>query len=138
MAPFLLRIRWATLAAAIVALIVAGAPPRAADADKGILADLISRALSSKTTSVSIGAVDGVLSSDASIRDIVLSDRNGPWLKIDKVRLIWSRLALLSRRLEVDQLTIGHMQFLRRPLAAEARRQTQARLSRSCPNCRSR
>ena len=120
MAPFLLRIRWATLAAAIVALIVAGAPPRAADADKGILADLISRALSSKTTSVSIGAVDGVLSSDASIRDIVLSDRNGPWLKIDKVRLIWSRLALLSRRLEVDQLTIGHMQFLRRPLAAES------------------
>ena len=120
MAPFLLRIRWATLAAAIVALIVAGAPPRAADADKGMLADLISRALSSKTTSVSIGAVDGVLSSDASIRDIVLSDRNGPWLKIDKVRLIWSRLALLSRRLEVDQLTIGHMQFLRRPLAAES------------------
>ena len=138
MAPFLLRIRWATLAAAIVALIVAGAPPRAADADKGILADLISRALSSKTTSVSIGAVDGVLSSDASIRDIVLSDRNGPWLKIDKVRLIWSRLALLSRRLEVDQLTIGHMQFLRRPLPRRARRQTQARLSRSYPNCRSR
>ena len=119
MAPFLLRIGWATLAGAIVVLIVLGAPPHAADADKGILADLISRALSSKTTNVSIGAVDGVLSSDASIRDIVLSDRNGPWLKIDKVRLIWSRLALLSRRLEVDQLTIGHMQLLRRPLPAE-------------------
>ena len=61
-----------------------------------------------------------MLSSDVSISDIVLSDRAGPWLKIDKVRLIWSRLALMSCRLEVDQLTIGHMQFLRRPLPSEA------------------
>jgi translocation and assembly module TamB len=107
------------LMALIVALIALGAPARATEADKGVLADLLSRALSSATTSVSIGAVDGVLSSDASISDIVLSDRNGPWLKIDKVRLIWNRLALFSRRLEVDQLTIGHMQFLRRPLPPE-------------------
>ncbi|HLX97507.1 MAG TPA: translocation/assembly module TamB domain-containing protein [Roseiarcus sp.] len=106
------------LMAAIVALIALGGEARAAEADKGILADLLSRALSSPTTSVSIGAVEGALSSDASISDIVLSDRNGPWLKIDKVRLVWNRLALFSRRLEVDRLTIGHVQFLRRPLAS--------------------
>ena len=108
------------LIALIVALVALGAPTRATEADKGVLADLLSRALSSATTNVSIGAVEGVLSSNASISDIVLSDRNGPWLKIDKVRLIWNRLALFSRRLEVDQLTIGHMQFLRRPLPPEA------------------
>src|ERR1700753_3668330 len=68
---------------------------------------------------VAIGAVDGVLSSDASISDIVLSDRNGPWLKVDKVRLVWNRLALFSRRLEVDQLPIGHMQFCNRPAPSE-------------------
>jgi translocation and assembly module TamB len=107
------------LMALIVALVALGAQARATDADKGILADLLSRALSSRTTSVSIGAVEGVLSSDASISDIVLSDRDGPWLKIDKVRLVWNRLALFSRRLEVDQLTIGHMQVPRRPLPAE-------------------
>ena len=107
------------LIALLVALTALGAQARATEADKGVLANLLSRALSSETTSVSIGAVDGVLSSDASISDIVLSDRNGPWLKIDKVRLIWNRLALFSRRLEVDQLTIGHMQFLRRPLGPE-------------------
>ena len=107
------------LMALLVALIALGAQARATEADKGVLANLLSRALSSETTSVSIGAVDGVLSSDASISDIVLSDRDGPWLKIDKVRLIWNRLALFSRRLEVDQLTIGHMQFLRRPLGPE-------------------
>jgi translocation and assembly module TamB len=105
--------------ALIVALMALSAPVRATEADKGVLADLLSRALSSETTSVSIGAVDGVLSSDASISDIVLSDRSGPWLKVDKVRLVWNRLALFSRRLEVDQLTIGHMQFLRWPLPPE-------------------
>ena len=128
-----------TLAALIAALLVVCAPARADEADKGVLANLISQALSSRTTSVSIGAVDGVLSSDATISDIVLSDRDGPWLKIDKVRLIWSRLALLSRRLQVDQLTIGHMQFLRRPLPSEAPPpRTTPRPSRSCLSCRSR
>ena len=124
------------LTALIVALIALSGQARATEADKGVLADLLSRALSSETTSVSIGAVDGVLSSDASISDIVLSDRNGPWLKIDKVRLIWNRLALFSRRLEVDQLTIGHMQFLRRPLPPQRRRQKAA--GRSCRSFHSR
>jgi translocation and assembly module TamB len=60
-----------------------------------------------------------VLSSDASISDIVISDRSGPWLKVDKARLVWNRLALFSRRLEVDQLTIGRLELLRRPLPSD-------------------
>ena len=106
-------------ALALIALLGLCAGAYAAEEDKGVLANLISRALSSPSMKVSIGAVDGVLSSDATISDIILSDRNGPWLKVDKVRLVWTRLALFSRRLEVDQLTIGHMQFLRRPLPSE-------------------
>ena len=81
--------------------------------DKGLLASFISSALSSKETQVSIGAVEGALSSDATIRDIVLSDRDGPWLKIDHARLVWRRLALLSRRLEIDDLDIGHIVWSR-------------------------
>src|SRR5271165_682632 len=115
----LARLASVMLAALISAFLLLHALARAAEADKGVLADLISRALSSPSMTVSIGAVDGVLSSDASISDIVLSDRQGPWLKVDKARLVWNRLALFSRRLEVDQLTIGRMQFLRRPLPAE-------------------
>src|SRR5215813_14741647 len=112
MAQFFTRLKtWALVA--LVALLALYANAYAAEGDKGVLADLISRALSSPSMTVSIGAVDGVLSSDASIRDIVLSDREGPWLKVDKVRLVWNRLALFSRRLEVDQLTIGRMNFLR-------------------------
>jgi translocation and assembly module TamB len=106
-------------ALALIALLALCGSAHATEEDKGVLADLISRALSSPSMSVSIGAVDGVLSSDATISDIVLSDRQGPWLKVDKVRLVWNRLALLSRRLDVDQLTIGRIEFLRRPLPSE-------------------
>ena len=47
------------LMALIVALIALSGQARATEADKGVLANLLSRALSSQTTSVSIGAVDG-------------------------------------------------------------------------------
>ncbi|QEL22649.1 hypothetical protein FQV39_08770 [Bosea sp. F3-2] len=86
-----------------------------AQTDRGIVADLISKALSSDTSQVSIGAVNGALSSDVEIRDIVLSDRDGVWLRLDRVRLIWTRSALLLRRLDVDRLEIGKLEVLRKP-----------------------
>ncbi len=109
------------LAAAAILLFAAAAPMAAgaAEADRGVLADLISKLLSSGLTSVSIGAVDGALSSDAVISDIVLSDRQGPWLKVDKVKIVWNRLALLKRHVDIDELSINHLQLLRRPLPAE-------------------
>ena len=80
-----------------------------------MVASFISRALSSKTTQVSIGAVEGALSSDVTIHDVVLSDRGGPWLKIDAIKLVWTQSALLRRRLEINQLAIDHLDILRRP-----------------------
>jgi translocation and assembly module TamB len=91
-------------------------PAFGADDDKGVLASFISSMLSTHTTQVSVGAVDGAFSSDATVRDIVLSDRDGPWLKIDKARLVWTRAALFRRQLLVDQLEIGDIEFLRQPL----------------------
>ena len=84
--------------------------------DRGVLADLISKALSTDGSQVSIGAVDGALSSDATIRDIVISDRDGPWLRLDRARLVWTRSALLLRRLEVNRLEIGKLEILRKPV----------------------
>lgn len=85
-----------------------------AQTDRGVVADLISKALSSDTSQVSIGQVNGALSSDVEIRDIVLSDRDGPWLRLDRARLIWTRSALLLRRLDIDRLEIGKLELLRR------------------------
>src|SRR5919112_2161013 len=92
---------------------------RSAEEDKGVLASLISRALSTPTTRVSIGAVDGALSSDATIRDITISDRDGIWFRLDRARIVWRRLALLSKRLEIDKLEIGRMEVLRKPIPAD-------------------
>ncbi len=86
-----------------------------AQTDRGIVADLISKALSSDTSQVSIGEVNGALSSDVEIRDIVLSDCDGAWLRLDRLRLVWTRSALLLRRLDVDRLEIGKLEILRRP-----------------------
>ena len=117
--------------AAMLALVLAGFAAALADNDdKGIVASFISSALSSKTSKVSIGAVDGALSSDVTIHDVVLSDRDGTWLKIDTIKLVWSRTALFQRRLEINQLAIDHLDILRKPVApppdpegAQARRE---------------
>ncbi|WP_210485204.1 translocation/assembly module TamB domain-containing protein [Microvirga antarctica] len=89
------------------------------EADKGFLSGLISRALSTPSTQVSIGDVEGALSSDATIRNITISDKDGVWFRLDRVRFVWRRLALLSRRLEVDKLEIGKLEILRRPIASD-------------------
>ena len=105
------------LVAALAAAVVATSG-RAED-EKGLLASLISRALSTPTSRVSIGNIDGALSSDATIHNVELSDRDGVWLRLDRARIVWRRLALLSRRLEIDTLEVDHFPILRRPAPAE-------------------
>ena len=86
------------------------------ESEKSVLGGLLSRALSTPASRVAIGAVDGALSSDATIRDVAVSDRDGVWLKLDRARIVWRRLALLSGRLEVDSLEVGRLEVLRRPV----------------------
>ncbi|TXN20761.1 hypothetical protein FV217_16975, partial [Methylobacterium sp. WL9] len=105
-----------TLAFVILAVLIPAGLGRAADGEKTVLGGLLSKALSTSSSKVSIGAVDGALSSDSTIRDVTISDRDGIWLKLDRARLVWSRLALLSGRLEVDSLEIGRLDVLRKPL----------------------
>ena len=75
-------------ALAILGLAVVAPVGPAADEDRGVLASLISRALSTPTTRVAIGRIDGALSSDAVIHNVEISDRDGVWLKLDRARII--------------------------------------------------
>ncbi len=121
------RLRRSTVIGALAVLAVAAAltvastlASRSADDSKGVLASLLSRVLSTPTTQVSIGQVDGALSSDATVHDITIADRDGVWLKLDTARIVWSRTALLlHQRLEVDKLEVGDLEILRRPLPSE-------------------
>ncbi len=109
----------ALLALLIVAGALLGETARglAQESEKSVLGNLLSRALSTPASRVSIGAVEGALSSDAVIRDVTVSDRDGVWLRLDRARLVWRRLALIQKRLEIDSLEIGHLEVLRRPVA---------------------
>ena len=112
-------------AASLVAVWLMAGRPSQAQSDQGILASLISRLLSTPTTQVTIGSIEGALSSNAVIRDIRIADKDGVWLNLDRARLVWSRTALLRGRLQVDELTVDRLQILRRPLRPWARlRQT--------------
>jgi translocation and assembly module TamB len=79
------------------------------------VSDLLSWALSTPTTQVSIGSVEGALSSDVTIRDVKVADRDGVWLTLDRARLVWNRSALFSRRLDIEALDVGTLTLLRRP-----------------------
>ena len=107
----------AVLAIAVAAFVLLSVFAGRADDQQSALAKLISQLLSSKGSQVTIGAVEGALSSNATIRDVSIADKDGVWLKVDRVTLIWSRLALLRRRLEVDNLDIGKLEILRKPVA---------------------
>ena len=100
----------------LILVSLAPALVRADDGERSVLGGLLSKALSTPASRVAIGAVDGALSSDAVIRDVAVSDRDGVWLKLDRARIVWRRLALLSGRLEVDSLEIGRLEVLRRPV----------------------
>ncbi|MEJ2626073.1 MAG: hypothetical protein P8Z80_16555, partial [Pseudolabrys sp.] len=110
----------AVLAIAVTLMLASTLAGSSADDSKGVLASLLSRVLSTPTTQVSIGQVDGALSSNATIHNITIADRDGVWLKLDTARIVWSRTALLlHQRLEVDKLEVGDLQILRRPRPSE-------------------
>ena len=104
---------------ATLAFVLVVSSGRAGENEKGVLANLLSRALSTPASRVSIGKIEGALSSDATIRDVELSDRDGVWLRLDRARIVWRRLALLSQRLEIETLEVDHLAVLRKPAPAE-------------------
>ncbi len=87
--------------------------------DQGVLAGFISRLLSTPTSRVTIGAVEGALSSNAVIRNVSVADDSGVYLTIDRIRLVWRRTALLQRRIEIERLEIGRISLTRRPAPVE-------------------
>ncbi len=111
-------------AAAVLAsaLLLAPAPAQEADApeDAGFLENLIQNALGGDGRTVRVQGLSGVLSSQASIAAITISDDDGAWLRVTDVSLDWRRLALLRGRLEVNALSVGRVEVLRKPLPPPA------------------
>lgn len=106
------------LAAAPLALTLAGAQEDDG-AEKGAFVRFVEEKISTPDRKIEIGAIDGALSSDVRLASITVSDREGAWLKIEGVHLVWSRLALLRGKLDVDSLDADKIEVIRKPLPAE-------------------
>ncbi|HSP26864.1 MAG TPA: hypothetical protein VLQ65_16990, partial [Saliniramus sp.] len=89
------------------------------DEDQGVVANVLSRLLTTPTTRISIGSIEGALSTSAVIHDIAIADPDGVWLTLDRAEIDWSLTALLRRRLQVSDLTLGELTITRRPLPTD-------------------
>lgn len=106
------------LALAILALASVGFAV-AQDEDRSRFVRFVERQISTPDRQIRLGRIDGALSSDVRISSITIADREGVWLTIEGVRLVWSRRALLRGRLDVDLLEAESITISRKPLPPE-------------------
>lgn len=90
------------------------------DDDKSAFTRFVEGQLSAPNRQISLNGLEGALSSDVSLSSITISDADGVWLEIIQPRLIWNRSALLTGKLEIEQLKADAIRYLRPPLADES------------------
>lgn len=87
--------------------------------DRSYLVGLLEDQLSTPNRQFRINNIQGVLSSDATIGEITIADREGVWLRISNARIVWTRSALFLGRLSIDTLGAERIDILRKPLPDE-------------------
>ena len=85
--------------------------------DVGFLANLIAENLSGVSRDVRIIGFRGALSSQATVRLLTVADAEGVWLRMEDLTLDWDRSALFGGRVEVKELSAGHITILRAPIS---------------------
>jgi translocation and assembly module TamB len=80
-----------------------------------LVADSLNHALAGPDSVIEVGAITGVVPFNVSVSRITLSDKLGPWLRIDNATLRWSPSALLEARLLIDRLSADRVDVLRPP-----------------------
>lgn len=88
------------------------------DAGRTELVRLVERLASSEGAVLRIGRLDGAVPFDMTLHDVSLADGQGVWLALDRARLAWHPLALLSGRLHVGTIEAGHLQVARAPVVS--------------------
>lgn len=86
-----------------------------ATSENGVLANLLQTQLSGPGRQIALSDVSGLLSSQATIGSITVSDDAGPWLEIINSEIDWTRSALLLGRVNVNLLKAERIEWRRRP-----------------------
>src|SRR4051812_16635052 len=74
-------------------------------ADKSRFERLLQSMLSTEDRQVSVSGLDGALSSNPTVGKITVADHDGVWLELDNISMVWSRLALIRQRLDIDSFS---------------------------------
>ncbi|MDE3079744.1 MAG: translocation/assembly module TamB domain-containing protein, partial [Paracoccaceae bacterium] len=90
-------------------------PTMALAQDKGFVASTLEQSLSGPGRTVTVTGFSGALSSKATMQEMTIADSAGVWLTLKGVTLDWNRLALLSGKVEVNDLSADDIVLSRLP-----------------------
>ncbi|MDR9427434.1 MAG: translocation/assembly module TamB domain-containing protein [Salibaculum sp.] len=86
-----------------------------AEDDRGFLTGLIEDAVSDLGREVRLMGFEGALSSRATVQAITIADETGVWLRLEEVGLQWTRSALLSGQIQIEELAAERIILSRVP-----------------------
>ncbi|WP_274629036.1 translocation/assembly module TamB domain-containing protein [Arvimicrobium flavum] len=89
------------------------------DEERSFFVRYVEEQLSAPNRQIRLNNIQGVLSSNASIGEITIADREGIWLRITNARIVWTRTALLRGNLNIDTLSADRIDVVRKPVPAE-------------------
>jgi translocation and assembly module TamB len=87
--------------------------------EKSRFVRFVEQTISTPDRQISLGRIEGALSSDVRISDITIADAEGVWLRINNVHLVWNRSALLRGKLDIELLEADSIVVERPPLPAQ-------------------
>ncbi|OOY14858.1 translocation/assembly module TamB domain-containing protein [Thioclava sp. DLFJ4-1] len=83
--------------------------------DRSYLTGLIEDNLSGAGRTVRLDGFSGALSSRATFDQLTISDKDGAWITIKDGALQWNRTALLTGKIEIDELSAAEIDLPRLP-----------------------
>lgn len=101
--------------AALLSTCLIPLPVSAQEDTGGMLVDFLEDTLSGDGRTLKVVGLEGALSSRATIKEIVVSDDDGPWLTITNAVLDWNRLALIRGKFSVNTLSAEEIDIARAP-----------------------
>ncbi|MFN0113564.1 MAG: translocation/assembly module TamB domain-containing protein [Paracoccaceae bacterium] len=90
------------------------------EGDRGFITGLLEDSFSGAGRTVRIEGFAGALSSRATFDTLTIADEMGVWITLRDGAISWNRSALLSRRVEIEELTAGEIAMSRPPVRAAA------------------
>lgn len=101
----------------------------------GLVGDLVASVISKPNRQITIDNISGLLSGNLRVGTITVADANGTYASVNDLSVAWSPLALLSKRFEASDITLGAVTLNRQPLPAaeETRSSTSSQSGFSLP-----